>query len=219
MKKVASILTGSTILLAHLAVGADAETAAERQLIYLHGRIIQEQQIRRPKSPRFGYYELDQILQTFRGKGFAVNGEVRSRSASESGAADELVAQVLRLLASGVPPSRVMVVGASMGAGITLVASARLRNKDLRFAVLGACLSENVRRILAAEGRAPSGRILSIREASDESSEPCAPWKKSPTAPSLDAREIVLHRGLSHGFLYRPLSEWVDPTIQWALAP
>lgn len=219
MKRLVAVAAASTILLAHSAVGADAETAAARHLIYVHGRIIQEHQSRRPKSPRFGYYELDQILETFRGKGFAVSGETRSRSATESGSADGLVSQIRRLLDSGVPPSRVTIVGASMGAGIALVASARLQNKDLRFAVLGACLSENVRRILAGEGKAPSGRILSVREASDESSEPCDPWKKSSGTPSLDAREIVLHTGLSHGFLYRPLPEWVDPTVQWALAP
>ena len=219
MKKVAATLAGSVILLAHSAVGGPADTSAARQLIYLHGRIIQEQQSRRPKSPRFGYYEFDRILETFRSKGFDVIGEMRSRSATESGAADELVARVRRLLASGVPPSRVTVVGASMGAGITLVASARLQNKDLRFTVLGACLSENVRRILADEGKAPGGRILSIREASDETSEPCTPWKKTSSAPLLDAREIVLHTGLSHGFLYRPLPEWVNPTTEWAAAP
>jgi pimeloyl-ACP methyl ester carboxylesterase len=148
-----------------------------------------------------------------------VSGELRSRSATESGAADDLVAQVRRLLAAGVPPSQVTVVGASVGAGITLIASARLQNKDLRFAVLGACLSESVRQILGGEGKAPSGKMLSVREASDESTQPCAAWSNSPGAPSLDAREIVLHTGLSHGFLYRPLPEWVDPTVQWAMAP
>lgn len=24
--------------------------------------------------------------------------------------------------------------------------------------------------------------------------------------------------GLAHGFLYRPLPEWVDPVVEWALA-
>jgi pimeloyl-ACP methyl ester carboxylesterase len=219
LKKLVAVLALSTVVLTASAIGGATESAASRHLIYVHGRIIQEQQSRRPKSTRFGYYEFDQILETFRSNGFDVSGEMRGRSATESGAADDLVAQVRRLLASGVPPDRVTVVGASMGAGITLLASARLQNKDLRFAVLAACLSESVRQLLAGEGKAPSGRILSIREASDESSEPCAPWKTSPRAPSLDAREIVLHTGLSHGFLYRPLPEWIDPTVRWAMAP
>ena len=198
---------------------AGGDSAPPRHLIYLHGRIVQERQSARPKNPRFGYYELNGILDAFRGKGFTVSGEIRSRSASESDAADRVVEQIHRLLASGVAPDRVTVVGASMGAGIAMVAAARLQNPEVRFAVLGACLSANVRRILADEGKAPSGRILSIREASDESTEPCPPWRERPDAASLVAREIVLHTGLSHGFLYRPLPGWMNPIVEWATAP
>ncbi len=30
------------------------------------------------------------------------------------------------------------------------------------------------------------------------------------------AREIVVHTGLGHGFLYRPLPEWLNPVVEWA---
>jgi len=36
------------------------------------------------------------------------------------------------------------------------------------------------------------------------------------SSPSLVAREMVLNTGLSHGFFYRPLPEWVDPVVAWA---
>jgi hypothetical protein len=29
-------------------------------------------------------------------------------------------------------------------------------------------------------------------------------------------REIVLRTGLGHGFLYRPLPEWMTPALAWA---
>jgi len=29
-------------------------------------------------------------------------------------------------------------------------------------------------------------------------------------------QEIRLQTNLDHGFLYRPLKEWIVPTIQWA---
>jgi hypothetical protein len=29
-------------------------------------------------------------------------------------------------------------------------------------------------------------------------------------------REILLDTGLRHGFLYRPLREWVEPVVDWA---
>jgi pimeloyl-ACP methyl ester carboxylesterase len=146
-----------------------------------------------------------------------VSGEIRPKAASVTESADRVVAQVRRLLASGVPADRITVVGASMGAAIALAASARLRNPDVRFCVLGACLSESVRGLLADEGKGPSGHVLSIREATDDSTGACKPWKTDADSRSLlVAREIVVNTGLSHGFLYRPLPEWVNPVVEWA---
>ena len=136
-----------------------------------------------------------------------------------SASADKVVGQVRKLLASGVPPGHITVVGASMGASIAFLASTRLQNPDVRFVVLAACLSANVKALLAEEGKAPSGRLLAIREDSDELSDPCPPWRDDAAkAPGLRAREIVLHTGLHHGFIYRPLPEWVDPVAEWASA-
>lgn len=191
-----------------------AEAAGPRHLIYVHGRIIQEQQSARPRHPEYGYYELDQILETFKKRGFVVSGEMRPKQSSTSESADRLVAQVRDLLASGVSADRVTVVGASMGAEIAALASARLQNPRVRFCLLGFCLTEGLRAIREAEGKTPAGRMLAIRERSDDAGPPCTPW-----APRSDtgraAREIVLDTGLRHGFLYRPLPEWVDPVVEW----
>jgi pimeloyl-ACP methyl ester carboxylesterase len=204
-------------LLAESASAAAADATRPRYLIYLHGRIVQEQQSARPRHPKFGYYELGKILDAFRDRGFVVSGEIRPKSASVSESADRVVAHVRRLLESGVPADHVTVVGGSMGAAIALVASARLQNPEVRFCVLGACLSESVGGLLADEGRGPSGHLLSIREGSDDSTVSCKPWKSEPDSNSpLVAREIVLGTGLSHGFLYRPLPEWVNPVVEWA---
>jgi len=193
------------------------DAARPRHLIYLHGRIVQEQQSARPRHPQFGYYEFEKILGAFRDRGFVVSGEIRPKSASVSESADRVVAHVRRLLESGVSADHVTVVGASMGAGIALLASARLQNPDVHFCVLGACLSASVRGLLAEEGKGPGGRLLSIREASDASTTPCTPWKNRLDSRSLlAAREIVLDTGLGHGFLYRPLPEWVNPVVGWA---
>jgi hypothetical protein len=98
------------------------------------------------------------------------------------------------------------------------VQNARPReDPNLRFCVLGVCLSESVRELLAGEGKGPSGRVLAIREASDESTANCPSWTKEMEAGTpIAAREIILDTGLSHGFLYRPLPEWVNPVVEWA---
>ena len=196
-----------------------APAGSPRHVIYLHGRIVQTQQSARPKSDEFGYYELEKILQAFRAKGFTVSGEIRPKEATESTGADHVVAQVRKLLDSRVPPDRITIVGASMGAGITMLASARLQNSDVRFVVMGACLSENARRIRESEGKALAGRFLAIREESDRYTKDCPAFSAEPGSRTLSAREIVLHTGLNHGFLYRPLPGWVDPAIEFAGSP
>jgi hypothetical protein len=54
------------VFVAALAAGAADHSGKPRYVIYLHGRIVQEQQTRRPRSDRFGYYELEKILDAFR---------------------------------------------------------------------------------------------------------------------------------------------------------
>ena len=215
------------VAVAVLALGALAGRvlAAEperdlRHVLYVHGRIVQEEQSRRPSSPRFGYYELDQILAALRKPGFDVIDGIRPKEATVSESADWIVSRVRELLAAGAPPDRVAVVGASMGAAITLLASARLQNRDLRFAVLGACFSRSAREILGGERKPPLGRVLSIREESDESTRDCPAFENAGGPnPALVVRELVLHTGLSHGFLYRPMPEWVGPVVAFVGAP
>ena len=201
-------------LVVTLAVGPTADAAGPRHVIYLHGRIIQETQSSRPQHPRFGRYELDEILEAFRDRGFEVTGEIRPKSASFSDSADRVATQVRQLLDSGVTAENVMVVGGSMGGAMALLVSTRLQQPDVRFGILGACMSGIVGGFGTSEGQGPAGRVLSIREKSDDFTEPCPPW--SGEREGLVVREIVLETGLAHGFLYRPLPEWVDPVVEWA---
>ena len=172
--------------------------APPRHVIYLHGRIVQTRQSERPKSDEYGYYELEAIREAFRKRGFVVHSTVRAKETTVGGGADAVVRQVKELIASGVPADRITVVGASMGAAITLAASERLKNPHVRFAVMGTCLSAHEEKLV--------GKVLAIREASDETSSPC----------KADKREIVIDTGLRHGFLYRPIPEWVEPVVEFA---
>ena len=185
-----------------------ARPRQERHLIYLHGRIVQDQQNRRPVHAQHGPYELDAIAEAFRARGFIVHAQLRPKAITVDEAADAVVRQVREMIGSGVAPERITVVGASMGAAIAMRASARLQHPEVRFAVLGPCFSRAAEAIYQESGAYPSRRVLSIREESDVPSAEC---------PKTDrARELVLETGLAHGFLYRPLPEWVDPVTSWA---
>jgi hypothetical protein len=215
----AILFAAALFVLSPFAGGADA-SEAPRHVIYLHGRIVQEQQSARPHHPEFGYYELEKILEAFRSRGFDVSGEMRPKAASVGESVDRVVEQVRRLLDSGVPPERIAVVGASMGGGIAVLASARLQNPKLRFCVLGVCFSQVEENAVRDNGLRPAGRILVIREASDELTKPCAPWKAEGESQSrIVVRETVVNTGLRHGFLYRPLPEWLEPVVEWIEAP
>jgi len=209
-----SLLVAGLLLLPLAAFAVDED---KPHLVYLHGRIVQEQQDHRPKHAQFGYYELDQILETFRQRGFVVSSELRPKGQTIAAAANQVIAEVHALVESGVPARRITVLGASMGSTIALVASVKLRNPELNFAVLGTCLALNVPLLVAEHGHGPIGHLLAIREKSDESVEPCPAWSDDLTARRrLVVREIVLDTGLRHGFLFRPLPEWVDPVVEWA---
>jgi hypothetical protein len=184
---------------------------AARHLVYLHGRIVQETQSARPESPEFGVYELEAILEAFRRHGFVVHDGIRPKGTTLDEGAARAAAEVRRLRAEGVPAERITVVGASMGAAIALSAAARLDEPELRFVLLGACLGASARDVAAEQGRRPRGRLLAIREASDELSAGC------PAEPLDEGwRELEVATGRRHGFLYRPLAEWLAPAVEWA---
>lgn len=219
-EKTAVLLAGAWLWTAAVASAAPPAAPSDLdkpQLVYLHGRIVGEQQDRRPKHPQFGYYELDQILDAFRKRGFAVTCEMRVKGEALAPAAEHAAAQVRALQAAGVPLGRITVLGASMGAEVALLASAKLHEPELRFALLGACLSLSVPELWAERGRRPAGHLLAIREKSDETTEPCPAWTDAAGPRGrLEVRELLLDTGLRHGFLFRPLPEWVDPVAEWA---
>ena len=186
---------------------------APRHIIYLHGRIVQEEESARPRHPQHGHYEFEQIAAELRKRGFAVTAQRRAKGSSVDAGVTDTVEQVQALLQSGVPADRITLVGASMGAAIAIRAAARLGQPELRVALLGPCISGTIPAVTREMGMAPAGRILSIREETDVPSAECPP----PAATQ--AREVVLNTGLAHGFLYRPLPEWLEPVTEWASQP
>jgi hypothetical protein len=76
-------------------------------VLYLHGRILEEQGPQ-AVSPDFGRYEYDAVLRALADRGFTVIGQVRPRGTGPE-YAHQVVAQVRRLLEAGVPPGNVTV--------------------------------------------------------------------------------------------------------------
>ncbi len=197
------------VALATALAGPTPAVPPARYIIYLHGRIIEDQG-RRPTSPDFGTYEYDAILDALRRAGFVVLSDQRPPKANAVSFATRVAAQVDSLLGAGVPARAITVVGFSKGGWIAILASARIRNPDISYVFLGAC---------GAWAFEPSlhvtGRLLSLYEASDSLGTSCGPMFAH-GAPGTRTREVRLHTGLRHGAFFRPDDAWLRPVIAWA---
>lgn len=180
-----------------------------RYLIYLHGRIIEEKGVR-PTDERFGTYEYQQILDTLAASGADVIAEQRPQGTDFRAFGSHVADQVRRLLASGVPPERIAVVGFSKGGAIAIIASALLKDPGVTFVFLGACGDW----VKGRDDVDVRGRILSIYEASDELGASCEPLFAQASDPG-EPREVRIDTGAGHGAFFRPRPEWLGPVYRW----
>ena len=180
-----------------------------RYLFYLSGYIVGAGNTR-PTSPQFGVYEYQQILDTFKAHGFVVISEARKQTRKLEPYATKVAAQVNELLKAGVPPRNITVVGASQGGWMAMFVSTYVANRDLNFVIIAACAGD--------DGLLPllnlHGNVLFISERSDLPGS-CQRFRDDATGIS-DYNSIELNTGLKHGFIHRPLKEWVDPAVEWA---
>lgn len=180
-----------------------------RYLFYLHGYIVEAGNTR-PISPRFGVYEYEQILETFKQSDFVVISEARKKNPEIESYAHKVAEQVRQLLKARVPPEHITVVGASQGSWIAMLASTYLENPNLNFVFIAACSAdEGFLKMVNLHGN-----VLSIYERSD-AAQSCQKYRADATGIN-EWREVEVNTGLKHGFLYRPMKEWVKPTIAWA---
>lgn len=210
-----ALLIGACGARSHAVPAGDRPTQASdaQHVVYLHGKIVQEHG-KNAVSPEFGPYLFDEIVTALARDGARVHAPVRTGTANTEESAKQVETLVRELLASGVPASRLTIVGASMGAVIAIRVSASMKNPSLRFVLLGAC-NDWVRDELKPDLH---GHVLSIYEEGDPYGASCA--SVADGKPGIAAfEEVRLTTGLSHGFLYRPLPVWVDPTLRWFARP
>ncbi|MBI2841670.1 MAG: hypothetical protein HYX75_25425 [Acidobacteria bacterium] len=180
---------------------------AARYIFYLHGAIV-ERMGRQAVHPEYGAYEYDAIVKALAEAGFVVISEIRTGNpVRPADYAAKVAGQVTKLLAAGLPPEHVAVIGHSKGGVIALLAAA-INNPRINYAVMAGCLRSGPQpgAELLSKVR---GRILSIYDESDREAGSC----KAIFTP---AREVVLKVGLGHGVFFKPRKEWLDPVLDWA---
>jgi hypothetical protein len=183
---------------------------SKRYVLYVHGRIIENQGLR-PRDPQYGVYEYVSILERFEREGFVVVSEARPRDTDVDAWARHVADQVHALLHDGVPPERITVIGASKGAVIAMMTSTFLANRQLNFVLLADCNDD----VFVAKHPDLHGNILSIYDEKDEFGHTCQRFFDAATGLGASG-EIVVHLGIGHALLYRPMKEWVGPAVAWA---
>ena len=186
----------------------------EKYLFYLHGKIIEDQG-NPAVSPDFGEYEYGSILEKLAGYGFTVISEPRPINTDGVEYAKKIAGQVLILLDAGVPPENISMIGASKGGGIAIYASNLIGNLDIKYVIMAICSPEEIA-VLKQRGVTLSGRVLSIYDSADTLAGSCQElFDYSKGMGLTEFREVVLHVGMGHGILYKPLDEWVKPVMDW----
>jgi hypothetical protein len=190
----------------------DQIDAQQRYVIYLHGRIIEDEGTR-PVSPVYGVYEYEETLHTLAQAGLQVIAEVRPPDTDAEQYAAKVADQVNTLLDAGVPAESLTVIGFSKGGAIAIRASSLLKNERVNFVLLAICGEW----VFEWPGVDLSGRVLSIYETSDEYGKSCRSLAEASSGVS-SFEEIALSTGRQHGAFYAADPLWLDPVTEWILA-
>ncbi len=183
----------------------------QQYIFFLHNAFL-EIQGEAGVHPEYGKAEYSAIVSRFRDAGFVVITELRKRGTDAHEYAEKVSKQVDSLLKLGVKAANITVVGTSKGSYIAMCVSGLQRNTKLNFVFIACCdddMIDNPRLHFC-------GNILSIYEQSDIIGKSCEPLKLKAGKDVAHYKEIELHTGLKHGFLFKPMDEWIQPTIRWA---
>lgn len=187
------------------------ECRSEQYVFFLHNRYLQEYGLEGIHE-EYGRVEYQEILSAFQKQNFTVISEVRTKNTNWREYALKVKNQVDSLLKKGVKPDHITVVGTSMGGYIAQAVSELLKNKNIKYVFIGCCSDEDI-----ADPNSPVyyGKILSIHEKSDVLAGSCIKMKEKAGSNVTKFKEIELSTGLKHGFLFKALPAWLEPTIKW----
>ncbi len=182
-----------------------------KYLFYLHGAVVTElgDNAINQSVPEWGPYEYSNILDSLQRQGFYVISEIRQKGIDDSAYVNKISKQIDSLSEAGVK-KKIMVVGASSGWNVTLGVSSKLKNSKIKYVILGGCWPESYKDYLNTE---LYGHFLSIIEATDPRGSCYMIFDKRNHVSSY--QEIILHTGLSHGFIYKGRREWIEPIMKW----
>lgn len=184
----------------------------ERFIFFLHNRFLEEHDLN-DKHPEFGRTEYREIKNEFERSEFKVISEKRNGNVNARDYALTVTNQIDSLIKNGIEPNKITIVGTSKGGYIAQYVSTLANNPDLNFVFIASFRDTDIQNIPEINY---CGNILTIYEKSDPFGVSALERKKNSTCEINHFKEIELNTGMGHGFLFKPLKEWIEPTIKWA---
>jgi len=191
------------------ACGKDSD---DRYIFFLHNRFLEEHELQ-DEHPEFGRTEYTEIISEFKKNGFHVISEKRHGNVNARDYAIGIVTQIDSLIKTGIKPHKITVVGTSKGGYIAQYVSTLANNPDLNFVFIACFRERDIQNIPEINY---CGNILTIYEKSDSFGVSAIERKENSTCKIKHFKEIELKTALGHGFLFKPLKVWMEPTMQWA---
>ncbi len=181
----------------------------KKYLFYSHGYIV-EGENPTPTHPNWGTYDYPGILEKLASSDTVVISEHRTANSDPLKHAEKLKHQVDKLIAKGVSPRNITLIGFSRGGYITALASSAIQHADINYVLLAACTSS----LAQDEDVVLTGHILSIHERTDSVGSCSEVVKRNAKAVS-SFKEVEISTGLEHGAFYRPTHAWISPLKSW----
>jgi hypothetical protein len=188
------------------------QPAPPQYLIFLHNRWVEGHLPSEP-HPTYGRPEYPEILNRFRTDGFIVLSEKRPDNTIEEMYAGKVKIQIDSLLRLGIKPANITIVGTSKGGNIAQRVSNLSKDPNLNYVFIGSSFKDEDSTL---KDITLHGRILCITEASDTGNISLSTQTRFKRSKLTDFKEIILHTGLHHGFLFKELDAWIVPTENWA---
>lgn len=185
---------------------------SDRFIFFLHNRFLEEHELN-DSHPEFGRTHYLEIIAEFEKNGLKVISEKRNGNVNARDYAVLVSHQIDSLLNNGIAPKNITIVGTSKGGYIAQYVSTLSNNLDLNFVFIASHQNSDIQNIPEINY---CGNILNIFEKSDPFGVSAIQRKEQSTCTISHFKEIELNTGLGHGFLFKPLKEWIAPTIKWA---
>lgn len=200
------------ILLSTALFGCSSKPAEPVVIFFLHNRFLESHTLQE-EHPEYGRTEYAEILKALEKKNVTVISEQRNGNVNARIYALGVVAQIDSLLTIGFKPNNITIIGTSKGGYIAQYVSTLANNANLNFVFIASFIETDIETIPEINF---CGNILTIYEKTDPNGVSAARRKESSTCRIKHFKEIALNTDLGHGFLFKALPEWIEPSLHWA---